>query len=336
MFLTNHNSFALSYNGNDTASSQKSKLPSNNSENNPNGDELFEKYRIEQLSRQLEYEKLNSSKFEKEIQEKNIRIYGLQETQRNIHFNYLLAFIGFTIITGALLFLFLKHNRKRVKEICLTERLAFEKELARAKANQSLETIESERERISRNLHDGISNNLVSLRLHLQSVNSALPQKELLLGIVDNTHREIRAIMHNLGTPAIENVLFEQLFYNHFEIMNFKDSFRVYGVLIPDSGWETIEKRLQTELYRLLQEITGNIVKHSGATDVNITLRRDENEIVLIAEDNGVGIKASQNSLGLGFKNLKVRIDHLQGFLQVDSAPMQGTVIRATIPLLQQ
>jgi signal transduction histidine kinase len=74
-------------------------------------------------------------------------------------------------------------------------------------------------------------------------------------------------------------------------------------------------------------------LKHSGATSVNVTLRRDDGHIVLLAEDNGVGIVNENKSNGFGMKNLKMRVEQLNGQIQVDTVPLEGTVIRVQVPL---
>jgi signal transduction histidine kinase len=294
---------------------------------------LFEKYSSDELKSQIEYEKLNSKRLEQELQQVKNQMSIDQDKVDDVHKLYLLILFVFCSLLIGVTQKWRKNVKLNFAAKLDTAQREFEKEIVRMKTRLTLETIEKERDRVARNLHDGISNNLVSLRLQLQAMNNTMQGKELLVRLAENTHKEVRAIMHNLSTPAVDNLKFEQLFYNHIEVMNYRETLKVEGVLLPESGWERINKQVQTELYRLLQEITGNILKHSGATSVNVTLRRDDGHIVLLAEDNGVGIVNENKSNGFGMKNLKMRVEQLNGQIQVDTVPLEGTVIRVQVPL---
>lgn len=294
---------------------------------------LFEKYRIDQLNAQIEYERLNSKRLEQELIEKKDQLVAVRASKKKIQQNYFLAFLGFCLFVVLIGVIRDRNIRRNFIEKEETAKLQFEKQMIVEKARLTLETIENERERIARNLHDGISNDLVSLRLQLQSMGNAVQGKELLVSLAENTHREVRAIMHNLSSPAIDKLGFEHLFYNHIEIMNCKETLKVEGTLLPKNGWDKINCQTRTHIYRLLQEITGNMMKHSEATKVNITLRRDDDGIIILAEDNGIGISNVGIRYGFGMRNLETRVSQLKGQLQVETAPNEGTIIRVQLPL---
>lgn len=309
---------------------------------------LRERLRVinDSLSNRAIYERNSQVNLTTQLQEEKIHYDNLLQASREKEEQFIIEkkksaqafYICFTLVAVLLLviaYLQLAH-RKALKVRTLNVEIASKKEYGRQlsveKIRVKLETLEAERERISRNLHDGISNNLVSIGLHLRAIDDNQPMKALLCRLVENTHREIRAIMHNLSSPSLNAMSFEHLFRYHIELMNIHADRQVDGVLLPDTGWSNLNPTFQTDLFRLVQEVTGNITKHSRATRVTVTLRRDEESITLMAEDDGIGMTADQTSMGFGMKNLKTRVAFLNGEIQISSSPMKGTVVGINIP----
>lgn len=86
-------------------------------------------------------------------------------------------------------------------------------------------------------------------------------------------------------------------------------------------------------LYRVLQEILQNIIKHASATKVTITLMESGEFTNLLVEDNGKGFDTSITSLGIGLKNIHSRVRVLNGYFDIDSSLNNGTVFNVSIPL---
>ena len=98
---------------------------------------------------------------------------------------------------------------------------------------------------------------------------------------------------------------------------------------------ERLEQTTETILFRVLQEIVSNIVKHAEANHVTIQLIRHDNEITLMVEDNGKGFDTSkiQDFEGIGLRNLYSRVEFLQGSIHFDSSLGRGTTVTVDIPL---
>ena len=92
---------------------------------------------------------------------------------------------------------------------------------------------------------------------------------------------------------------------------------------------------MESALYRVVQELVQNIVKHARATEVNLQLIRHATELALMVEDNGVGFDpaALGAEAGIGLRNIESRVAYLGGTLELDSRPGYGTTITATVPL---
>ena len=98
---------------------------------------------------------------------------------------------------------------------------------------------------------------------------------------------------------------------------------------------DRLEQTTETVLFRVLQEIVSNIVKHANANHVTIQLIRHDQEITLMVEDNGRGFDTSkiQEFEGIGLKNLFSRVEFLNGTIHFDSNPGRGTTVTVDIPI---
>jgi signal transduction histidine kinase len=98
---------------------------------------------------------------------------------------------------------------------------------------------------------------------------------------------------------------------------------------------ERLDSNVETVLYRVIQECVNNVIKHSGASSLDISLIKDKDGIAATIEDNGRGFdtKDRQNFEGIGLKNIASRIGYLKGTVDFDSTPGQGTLVAIHVPI---
>ena len=98
---------------------------------------------------------------------------------------------------------------------------------------------------------------------------------------------------------------------------------------------ERLDSNVETVLYRVIQECVNNVIKHSGATQLDISLIKDMDGISATIEDNGVGFnpQIKQPGDGIGLKNIVTRVEYLKGNVEFDSAPGRGTLVAIHVPL---
>jgi signal transduction histidine kinase len=123
--------------------------------------------------------------------------------------------------------------------------------------------------------------------------------------------------------PAIEGML-----YNNLKNTNIQYSFDHLG----------IEKRLpqliELNLFRITQELVSNTIKHAKANNLNIQLLKRQNNVVLIAEDDGCGFEVTEiDGLGIGLMNIESRVKSINAHLDIESELNKGTTIRVRIPV---
>jgi signal transduction histidine kinase len=195
---------------------------------------------------------------------------------------------------------------------------------------------EFERHRISRELHDGLAQELIAVKMTLENMISRreyLNEKRLydLIQQVNNSLDELKKISTDLAPSGILEFGFEMAIKNLCNQVK-----RSSGVGV-DFSWfgdfENIKQRTKIYLYRIVQEALNNAVKHSGASKILVQLTETSENLVLIIEDNGRGFYYNANDMGLGkgLFNMRERSILLNGTFDIETSPDEGTTIRVKV-----
>ena len=191
---------------------------------------------------------------------------------------------------------------------------------------------ESERKRIAEDLHDGIGQTLSGLKLACAGIAERLHSSEgrdalgRLTHSLDEACSEVRTLSHRMRPkalnelgliPAIEDMLSRSL--GHSDISY---TFDHYG--LGKRPGEAVE----VALYRILQELVNNIIRHSQATEASVQLYRNNQWIVLVVEENGVGFEYDAvKGRGIGLLNIQSRVEAVGGEVHYETTPGSGTVV---------
>jgi signal transduction histidine kinase len=211
------------------------------------------------------------------------------------------------------------------------EKEALAKQLLEQKLNvgrQILQAQESEQKRIAADLHDELGGNLAALKMTLQSFHLPGNQASTLNKLVDTASTNARHIAHNLMPPEFENTSLQELLDKFYLRLNAegKINFRFYST---ESKYH-FNKQDELMIYRVIMELTNNIIKHAEATEASIQLIYYDTHLELMAEDNGKGF-VEEKSDGIGLKTVRSRIEYLQGKLNIDSTN-RGTTVMIQVP----
>ncbi|MGG8495228.1 tetratricopeptide repeat-containing sensor histidine kinase [Tenacibaculum sp. TC6] len=203
----------------------------------------------------------------------------------------------------------------------------------------SINKTNEERERISKELHDGILGKLFGIRfglgyLQIEGNNKIIEKYQYFLDELKEIEEEIRDVSHKLNTPLAKqdnfSALIKKLLEEKSKIAKFE-----YELNIPDFGkLEEIEESLKVNIYRILQEAIHNIVKHAEATQVSVTISLEESTLYMKIEDNGAGFiyNNEQYNKGIGIKNIVSRVDAIKGKLNIQTGINKGTILTFYIP----
>ncbi len=202
-----------------------------------------------------------------------------------------------------------------------------------------LEAEENERKRIAQELHDGVGQMMSAAKMNLSAFESDIQlqteqQKmayEKIVSLVDESCKEVRSVSHQM----MPNALLKKGLANAIREFIDKIDSRVLKVDLYSEGLnERIDGNTETVLYRVVQECVNNVIKHSGANQLDISLIKDSDGISVTIEDNGKGFDLSQkeNIEGIGLKNMRTRIEYLKGTIEFDSTPSKGTLVAIHVP----
>lgn len=205
-----------------------------------------------------------------------------------------------------------------------------------AKLEALIDGEENERRRIAQELHDGLNGDLAAIKYRLSTIEDSdlieSDRERLLKSIemIDNACSQVRAISHNLIPTSIINFGLVETISQHCQKINncypIDIEFQFFGN--PD----VLDKNKETVIYRIIQELLNNIVKHSKATTALVQLNFHQSYLSITVEDNGIGYDLTSRKTGLGLNNIESRVSFLGADLQVASTD-EGTSFHITINL---
>ncbi len=246
------------------------------------------------------------------------------------------------IVLCVLLFIsgLLFYRKKQVEQQAkLDAEIACQKDI-RTKA--ILDAEEKERRRIAQDLHDGVGQLLSAAKLNLSNLDSKIiaqteEQKLALqnaLSLVDDSVKEVRAVSHNMMPNTLIKLGLASAVREFITKLGNAPSLKVDLEIVGLDN--RLDNQVETVLYRVIQEIVNNIIKHAQASQISMQLIRHETELNIMIEDNGVGFDTNQldNYEGIGLKGIQTRIEFLNGTVHFDSTLGRGTTIIIDIPLV--
>ncbi|WP_160114267.1 MULTISPECIES: tetratricopeptide repeat-containing sensor histidine kinase [Aquimarina] len=265
---------------------------------------------------------------EKEIQNNQIKIQKSQLAREAILRNIAIAGGILALLAS---FFTIMYYRQRLK----TQKIIAKKEIEAINANH--DGREKERERIAKELHDGIGGNLAAIKLDLNKL-SGVSDSDLqtIIKNVNGTYNEVRALSHHLIPPKILNNTFEKLINDYLTDLSKTCTFAIHNDFFPPSGFNQLEDTIKIELYRITQELMSNIIKHAYAERVDLQFTILDETIKLIIEDDGIGFDVEKSSKGIGLSNISSRTKTLGGTMYIDTLRNRGTVIEINIPFIEK
>lgn len=220
-------------------------------------------------------------------------------------------------------FLFFRQRQKNQKQQIVS--------LKNEKENVALRSLmageEKERSRIAKELHDGLGGILAAAKMHASKSETSNKVVELL----DTASKESRRISHNLLPESLLKKGLDQA------LKDFTSSVNDSGLIQADYQSINLDHNLpqplQLSVYRIVQELLNNIIKHSGATEALVQLQQEPKKLIITVEDNGKGFSSEETEKGIGLQNIESRLSLLKGTLEIDSGGAKGTSVYIELEL---
>lgn len=268
--------------------------------------------------------KYNTEKKAHQIQEQNLQIqkqsFKIEKMQWRIA-----SLIGGIIILLMLVYILIRKQKEhRIK-------LLAEKRKAEMKAGIMGE--EKERQRLSYELHDGLGQSLSSIKLMVEGIKDTGKTEYLdnALKNIDGAVADLRDIAHNLMPSSLIKYGFEAAIEEIIENLN--KTRRINIQFYTNNNKANISQELSFLLFRFMQELLNNTVKHSKAQNISIQIVKEDDYISLLIDDDGIGFNPEKSiKNGLGIRNIQSRVQLYNGFMSIDSGEGSGTSIHIKMP----
>jgi signal transduction histidine kinase len=207
-------------------------------------------------------------------------------------------------------------------------------------ANALLQGIETERRRLAQDLHDGLSVNLAAIKMkaNLMEVKAEAQERPAwreIMQDLEQVYEELRRVARNLVPKALYHgglpQALEEL-VQRTRMLRPEMQVRYYYNL---PRFE-LNQQAEIHLYRITLELINNVLRHAEASELTVQLTKHEQQIILMAEDNGKGMDRAflqKKEEGIGLSNIRNRAELLGGSLSIDSQLGRGTTVIVELPL---
>jgi signal transduction histidine kinase len=290
--------------------------------------------------------KISRLKYKYELKQKQLENLNLKiKSKNNLLLLYL--FIGLLVIVSFIGYLRINFLKK-MKKIAEQEKQIEAQKLTNVLKEQELKEIdkllegqEKERIKIANDLHDNLGSMMATLKLNFQNLkrNNQIPAQEntdlfdKTDALLEEAYQKIRGLAHtkNAGVIANEGLL--------PAVLNMAKKATVPGRLtvevVPFGLDERIDSTIEVNIFRMIQEILTNAIKHAEANVITIHLTQHHDSLNIIIEDNGKGFvpKKTDTKEGMGLPNIEKKVEHMGGTFTIDSSIGKGTSILIDIPL---
>ncbi|MGY3792843.1 sensor histidine kinase [Aquimarina sp. 433] len=257
--------------------------------------------------------------------------------------------LGGSLFLGSIIAILVYRNTKRKQriaeqqreiEIQKTEKLLKEQELTAIDAMISGQ--EKERQRLANDLHDNLGSTLATVKLHFDHLknnrnNPNIENVEELYSktnnLLDEAYQKVRTIAHEKNSGVMAN---QGLLPAIKKLAAKASNGDQLQIEVQDYGLEErLDNSLEISIFRMIQELITNTIKHANASEINISLTNHDSLLNIIVEDNGKGFNAKvlPEKDGMGLKSIEKRIEHLEGTFEIDSTVGKGTNIIINIPI---
>jgi len=212
----------------------------------------------------------------------------------------------------------------------------------RSLSSRLLSIQEEERRKIARELHDGIGQSLSAVKFLIENIlqkstfagsSSSIQSLETVIPMIQNAIEEVRRIQTSLRPPILDDLgiiptvsWFCREYQKIYSKIDIQRDIHIEENEVPDS--------LKTVIYRVLQEAMNNIAKYSQATRVRLSLKKKDEEVELVVEDNGVGfapqevLSEERDRRGFGLTSMRERTELSGGSFSIESEKGAGTRVR--------
>lgn len=277
-------------------------------------------------------------------QEQALALAAAEERRKRMQRNLSMAIAAAFLVVAILLYRAMRIRKRAARQ----ERELHEKQVDQLLHQQEINAInamlegqEKERDRLATELHDRLGSMLSTIKHQLDAVQEDVQtvrqdqgaQYHKVGRLLDEAVGEVRRISHDMVNVTLSRFGLAKA------LEDLCDSVRVNGRLEVELNLFGLEQRLQRSLeiavYRMVQELVGNVLKHAKARELSISVTRGPGRLSVIVSDDGAGFDPQRVAGGIGLANVRARAAAIGGTVRVDSAPGRGTTVSVEAPVVE-
>ena len=192
---------------------------------------------------------------------------------------------------------------------------------------------ERERKRIARDLHDSLGGLLSTIKYQFSSgsieQNPSKRTSDKTAALIDEACNELRRISHDMTPIVLDELGLNAAFEDLCEKTQHAHLRVIFTPLADLSSWDNDKQMM---LYRIIQELFQNVLKHAQASKMILQISEHGSQYIIQVEDDGMGMPERIEMKGMGLENIRTRLEALHGQMEIDSQPGSGTTVILTIP----
>ena len=226
----------------------------------------------------------------------------------------------------------------------LTGQIRNEEELRRL-SHELMRTQDAERRQIARDLHESVGQTLAALKMTLANLDdgraendNALPHLQQARGLAEDAIREIRVVSYLMHPPMLDEAGLAPTL--GWYARGFSDRSNIQATVEVGCDLGRLSQRIETTVFRIVQEALTNVHRYSGSRTVTIRVARQDGQVLVEVSDQGCGLHSiapGRNArLGVGIAGMRERVKQLNGVFEMESRPGHGTTVRAVLPFVSQ
>ncbi len=218
--------------------------------------------------------------------------------------------------------------------IDVTDKVLFDNKLTKS----IIQAQEEERIEIGSELHDNVCQILASSNIRLSMLSEFVDKQGLEYfsqskNMINLALKEIRNLSHRLAPVFYELSSFNELVENLLNDFSFTEEVTISLLIDDEINYQSLQKDLQLNLFRILQEQLRNIYKYAQAKTLSITMEMKNNQLILIITDDGIGFDVTTVRKGIGLANIQRRVEMFAGSYHIETAPGKGCQLEIIIPI---
>ena len=278
-------------------------------------------------------------------------IYNVNEKEKKIlaeqqratrNRNWLIA-ATLALILGTGIAVLLQKNTTKKRQLAEQETLLKQQRVDNLLKEQELLSIdamiagqEKERKKVAGELHDDLGSLMATIKLHFDNVGASKqdPALQHAKKLLEEAYQKVRGMAHHKNSGVMSD---QGLLPAIKKMASTISNTGSLEVIVEDFGLgERMENSLELSIFRMVQELVANAIKHAEASQITIQLTQHEDNLNIIVEDNGQGFDRSvldTKQSGMGLTTIEKRIEHLEGNFTIDSVIGKGTSILIDIPV---